>query len=273
MTRRLLAALMFAPCALWAGSARAADGWRLEVEAQDGGRVQRLSVLLDGEHLRAGEPGAAEEILLTQSDVTLLDHGQKSYTRLTFDVIERMLGGMMEMVRGMKESQIDALKEALDDLSEEDAAAVREQIARLEATSGAEDAEDRYSLEDAGETGTVAGLSAKKYAVLRNGRPAGEAWFTQEVPVALLRDVFLRFRRILPGEMKQGSPFFDVIDDLYGFPVKLVSSGTGGDLDRLEVVEAVAQETSAGDFLPGAEYEPKSLIDLEKSGGKNGGGW
>ena len=268
MTRLTIPAAAVALFA-FASPAGAGEGWVLSVEAVGGTGTRKAEILLDADHLRAREIGYDQEIVITREAITILDHGRRSYARLSLDMLERMLGGLVRLVRGMKSDQIEELREAMKDLPPEPARRIEEEIARIQERSLPA---GRYRLEETGETGEVAGLPARKYRVTEAGRDTGEAWFTDRLPSDMVREVYGRLRGILPPEVKEQSVFYEILEDLPGFPVRLVGRAGDGVTERVEVTGVRRRDTSPRDFEPEPDYRQEGLVDLDSGSGSGEGG-
>jgi Domain of unknown function (DUF4412) len=130
----------------------------------------------------------------------------------------------------------------------------------------------RVSVERTGETETIAGLPARKYHVLADGKLYEELWLTTDT--ALLRELDLgrapdTFGRMFAclagigsgGERVEASGEYRQIF-AQGWPLKAVYHGERGAAGRVLVTRMEQREFPEGDFTPPAGFRAAPLGEI-----------
>jgi hypothetical protein len=176
-----------------------------------------------------------------------------------------------QTVRGTMAAVDKQMAEAMKDLPP----AQREQMMQMmkqmgRSTPGASGPPPRVTIERTGETETIAGLPARKYRVLANGRLYEELWLTTDA--ALLRELDLgrapdTFGRMFACMVGGGSERVEASAEyrqLYaqGWPLKAVYHGEGGGAGRSPVTRVEQRDIPEREFAPPAGFRPAPLSEM-----------
>jgi len=128
----------------------------------------------------------------------------------------------------------------------------------------------RVTVERTGETATIAGLAARKYHVLANGKLYEELWLTTDA--ALLRELDLgkapdTFGRMFACMVGGGSDRVEATAEYrrvyaQGWPLKAVYHGEGGGAGRSAVTRVEQRDLPEGEFAPPAGYRAAPLGEI-----------
>src|SRR5688572_18887337 len=176
-----------------------------------------------------------------------------------------------QAVRGTMAAVDQQMAEAMKDLPP----AQREQMLQMmkqmgRGTPGASGPPPRVSVERTNETQTIAGLPARKYHVLANGKLYEELWLTTDA--ALLRELDLgrapdTFGRMFACMVGGGSDRVEATAEYrkvyaQGWPLKAVYHGEGGGAGRAVVTKVAARDIPDRDFVPPAGFRAAPLAEI-----------
>jgi hypothetical protein len=163
------------------------------------------------------------------------------------------------------------LAEAMKDLPPDQREQMMQMMKQMgRGTPGAPATAPRVTIERTGETETIAGLTARKYRVLANGRLYEELWLTTDG--ALLRELDLgrapdTFGRMFAcmvgggGERVEASAEYRKVY-AQGWPLKTVYHGEGGGAGRSVVTRVEQQDLAEREFVPPAGFRPVPLAEI-----------
>ena len=245
-------------------SARAAEGWYIEIRHTDGRESGSAELRMEGDRIRAGEAGMLQEVILGTEGLTVLDHADESYMVITYKQIQTILGPFMRAMKEMSESQKQALEGAIEGLTPEERAEVEAQLGSLD---GGEDS-PVIQIKAVHETETIAGLSASKIVVSRDGQPVVEAWVTEKIPLDPFTRALNRLAPILGVLGGEGpAKYWNMLEELPGFPLKVVDLSGKEPAEILRVTEAAKQKFTDADFTV-----PPGFKNKVRNWGFGGGG-
>lgn len=128
----------------------------------------------------------------------------------------------------------------------------------------------RVTIERTSETQTIAGLPARRYRVLTNGKLYEELWLTTDT--ALLRELDLgrapeTFGRMFACMIGGGGDRVEATTEYrqvyaQGWPLKSVYHGDGGGSTRLMVTRVEQRDVPEQEFTPPAGFRPTPLAEL-----------
>jgi hypothetical protein len=176
-----------------------------------------------------------------------------------------------QAVRGTMAAVDQQMAEAMKDLPP----AQREQMLQMmkqmgRGAPGASGPPPRVSVERTSETQTIAGLSARKYHVLANGKLYEELWLTTDA--ALLRELDLgrapdTFGRMFACMVGGGSDRVEATAEYrqvyaQGWPLKAVYHGEGGGAGRAVVMKVESRDIPDREFAPPAGFRAAPLAEI-----------
>ena len=124
----VLLLLILASTALF-GSAWAAEGWYVKLRHAEDPQVSFIELRMEGEKVRASADGQMQEVILDAEAFTVIDHGEKTFTRLTYAQIEATILPMIQAMQGAAEAERKELEAAVEELPPEERAEVEKQLA------------------------------------------------------------------------------------------------------------------------------------------------
>jgi hypothetical protein len=176
-----------------------------------------------------------------------------------------------EAVRGTMAAVDRQVAEAMKDLPP----AQREQMLQMmkqmgRPVPGTPVTPPRVTVERTGETQTIAGLTARKYRILADGRLYEELWLTTDA--ALLReldmgrapDTYGRMFACMVGGGSERVEASEAYRQVYaqGWPLKAVHHGQGGRAGRSVVTQVDQRDVPEGEFTPPAGFRAAPLAEL-----------
>ncbi len=259
MPRRRLGPLVALLALLVPALAGAAEGWRLQLISDNAGSVLRADVTLDGDHLMASAEGRVESMILGRDAITVVDHVARTYVAIPYVVVEQMLGGVKRLTEEKKAAQIAALREALDEVPEDQRAVLE---AELDAMAAGGARGSRWTLTDHGPDEPVAGLPTRRYTIHENGEPIGEAWFTDAIDFDLFREIHARMEPYLPPEAtEEGEEFFALLRGAPGVPVRMETVPGSPDPFHYRVLRAQRITVAPSVFAPPEGYAVRNFLE------------
>lgn len=251
---RVLAALLVSTAlCLAAFPAWAGEGWHLTLAGTENGETRSAELRMDGDYLRAAEEDGAQEVIIDDLGFTVLDHANETYSTITFDQIETMLGAFKSMADNLDEQQKAQLREAMKSMPPE-------QRKQLEAQLGEEEPDEQnIEIEKTGKTEKIAGLETRHMVVKRDGEPVAEAWVTDQIDTGSIRALMDRFSSMLGQVAGAEAKFMEQFKDLEGFPMRVVDLSEGDPQEVLLVTAAEKTTFSRSDFSPPAGYEKTEM--------------
>jgi hypothetical protein len=176
-----------------------------------------------------------------------------------------------QAVRGTMAAADKQIAEAMKDLP----AAQREQMLQMmkqmgRSAPGAAGPPPRVTVERTGETQVIAGLPARKYNVLANGRLYEELWLTTDA--ALLRELDLgrapdTFGRMFACMVGGGGDRVEATAEYrqvyaQGWPLKAVYHGQGGGAGRAAVTKVEPRDVPERELAPPAGFRAAPLAEI-----------
>ena len=169
--------------------------------------------------------------------------------------------------------QMDDMQDALKDMPPEQREQVLQMMKKMGRAPGqAAPPKVTVSVERTGETETIAGLTARKYRVLADGRLYEELWLTSDA--ALMRELDLgrapdTLGRMFACHMGAAGRGDNVEDSaeyraLYGagWPLRAVYHGEGGASGRSSVVRAERRDVSDRELAPPAGFRAAPIDEV-----------
>jgi hypothetical protein len=176
-----------------------------------------------------------------------------------------------QAIRGTMAAVDKQLAEAMKDLppdQRQQMMAMMRQMGRP--VPGAPAPAPRVTIERTAETEIIAGLTARKYRVLADGRLYEELWLTTDG--ALLRELDLArapdtFGRMFACMVGGGSDRVETSAEYrtvyaQGWPLKAVYHGEGGGLRRSAVTRVEQRDIPEREFTPPAGFRPAPLAEM-----------
>jgi hypothetical protein len=240
-------------------TALAGEGWVLKLQHTEAGMSQ-AEIRMEGDLIRASEEGMAQEVILGRDRMTVLDHNQKNFMVITYAQIEATLGPMMAIMKQSAERQRQSLLDAIDELEEGERAEVEAQLEEMGEGEGL-----RFEIEKSGKSEKVAGLPAERVLILEEGEPVAEVWVTGRISMDPVLRLAERFLPLVPTPSGGTSRYWDIADQLGGFPLKVVDRSAAEPRTLLLVTEASPVNFGEADWQPPAGYA-ESMMSLDSFG-------
>jgi hypothetical protein len=239
-------------------------GWSVQLVHADRDSTGTAELHIQGDRFRVSEEGNPQEAIVDSDGVTVVDLVHRTYTVVTYAQMEATLGMMAKVMEGVKETQRQALRDAMKSLPPDQKAQVEKQLASLGSSTEGE-AKD-VKVTETQDKATIAGLAARKSVISLDGKPALEVWLTPAIPIDPVKQILTRLGKLAPDQAGIQARYVEALEKVDGFPLKVVDLDPDHGGTVMTVTEAVSRDFPDSEFAPPAGFEKTefNLGDLGK---------
>jgi len=200
---------------------------------------------------------------LARARMWVADAGRKLYWDGTVEEYCQAVRGTMAATQKM-------MAEQMKDMPPAQREQMMQMLKQMGAGGGASGPPPKVTIERTADTEKIAGLPARKYRVLANGKLYEELWLTsdaalvRELELARAPDTFGRMFACIAGSGAERVEATGEYRQIFaqGWPLKAVYHGEGGAAGRALVTRVEQRDLPEADFAPPAGFRAAPLAEI-----------